>query len=51
MPSETGSTAAACRKPLEMFKAGYHISIGERSYYPYIDDEEIECVLMRAQRS
>ena len=35
---------------LEMFKkAGYHISIGERSYYPYIDDEEIECVLMRAQ--
>ncbi|MBW6463065.1 MAG: ATP phosphoribosyltransferase [Dethiobacteria bacterium] len=35
---------------LEMFrKAGYNIHIGERSYYPYIDDEEIECVLMRAQ--
>jgi ATP phosphoribosyltransferase len=35
---------------LEMFrKAGYSIHIGERSYYPYIDDEEIECVLMRAQ--
>jgi ATP phosphoribosyltransferase len=35
---------------MEMFrKAGYNISIGERSYYPYIDDEEIECVLMRAQ--
>jgi ATP phosphoribosyltransferase len=30
-------------------KAGYNIHIGERSYYPYIDDEEIECVLMRAQ--
>lgn len=35
---------------MEMFKkAGYNIHIGERSYYPYIDDEEIECVLMRAQ--
>ena len=30
-------------------KAGYNIHIGDRSYYPYIDDEEIECVLMRAQ--
>lgn len=35
---------------MEIFKkAGYNISIGERSYYPYIDDEEIECVLIRAQ--
>jgi ATP phosphoribosyltransferase len=35
---------------MEMFKkAGYNIHIGERSYYPYIDDDEIECVLMRAQ--
>jgi len=35
---------------MEIFKkAGYHIHIGERSYYPYIDDDEIECVLMRAQ--
>ena len=35
---------------MDMFKkAGYNIHIGERSYYPYIDDEEIECVLMRAQ--
>lgn len=35
---------------IEMFrKAGYMISIGERSYYPYIDDDQIECVLMRAQ--
>lgn len=35
---------------MEMFrKAGYNIHIGERSYYPYVDDEEIECILMRAQ--
>lgn len=35
---------------LEIFrKAGYNIHVGDRSYYPYIDDEEIECVLMRAQ--
>ena len=35
---------------MEMFRrAGYNISIGERSYYPYIDDDQIECVLMRAQ--
>lgn len=35
---------------MEIFKkAGYNIHIGERSYYPYIDDDEIECVLMRAQ--
>ncbi len=35
---------------LEIFrKAGFNIQLGERSYYPYIDDEEIECVLMRAQ--
>ncbi|NLA10574.1 MAG: ATP phosphoribosyltransferase [Firmicutes bacterium] len=35
---------------MEIFKkAGYNISIGERSYYPYIDDDEIECVLIRAQ--
>ena len=30
-------------------KAGYTISLTERSYYPYIDDKEIECILMRAQ--
>ena len=35
---------------MEIFKkAGYNINIGERSYYPHIDDEEIECVLIRAQ--
>jgi ATP phosphoribosyltransferase len=34
----------------EMFaKAGYKISISSRSYYPTIDDEEIECMLIRAQ--
>lgn len=30
-------------------KAGYNISIGSRSYFPYIDDSEIEAVLIRAQ--
>ena len=30
-------------------KAGYDIRISERSYYPKIDDPEIECILIRAQ--
>jgi ATP phosphoribosyltransferase len=30
-------------------KAGYKINIKERSYFPIIDDEEIECMLIRAQ--
>lgn len=30
-------------------KAGFNIFIGERSYKPLIDDEEIECLLIRAQ--
>ena len=35
---------------VEMFaKAGYKIDIQSRSYYPSIDDPEIECVLIRAQ--
>lgn len=35
---------------VEMFrKAGYRIRISSRSYYPTIDDDEIECVLIRAQ--
>ncbi len=35
---------------VEMFqKAGYKIDIKERSYYPTIDDPEIECILLRAQ--
>lgn len=35
---------------VEMFaKAGYKISISSRSYFPTIDDDEIECMLIRAQ--
>jgi ATP phosphoribosyltransferase len=30
-------------------KAGYTISISSRSYFPTIDDDEIECMLIRAQ--
>jgi ATP phosphoribosyltransferase len=30
-------------------KAGYHISISSRSYYPSFDDPEIEAMLIRAQ--
>ena len=30
-------------------KAGFNITVGSRSYFPYIDDEEIEAVLIRAQ--
>lgn len=34
----------------ELFrKAGYRISFSSRSYYPDIDDPEIECILIRAQ--
>ncbi len=34
----------------EMFaKAGYKINISSRSYYPEIDDPDIECMLIRAQ--
>ena len=35
---------------VEMFaKAGYKIKINSRSYYPTINDDEIECMLIRAQ--
>jgi ATP phosphoribosyltransferase len=35
---------------VELFqRAGFDIKIGARSYYPTVDDEEIECVLIRAQ--
>jgi len=35
---------------VEMFKkAGFNIYINERSYFPDIDDDEIECTLIRAQ--
>ncbi|OGG98969.1 MAG: ATP phosphoribosyltransferase [Candidatus Lambdaproteobacteria bacterium RIFOXYD1_FULL_56_27] len=30
-------------------KAGYKLGINSRSYYPTIDDNEIECLLIRAQ--
>ena len=35
---------------VELFrKAGFKITISSRSYYPSIDDPEIECLLLRAQ--
>jgi ATP phosphoribosyltransferase len=34
----------------ELFRrAGYKITFGSRSYYPTIDDDEVECLLIRAQ--
>jgi ATP phosphoribosyltransferase len=34
----------------ELFKkAGYNITFSSRSYYPSVDDDEIECLLIRAQ--
>ncbi|MDA7618557.1 ATP phosphoribosyltransferase [Verrucomicrobia bacterium] len=33
----------------KMAKAGYHVSVSSRSYLPYIDDEDIEIRLIRAQ--
>src|ERR1700740_2994550 len=34
----------------ELFrKAGYQITYASRSYYPTIDDPEIQCTLIRAQ--
>jgi ATP phosphoribosyltransferase len=35
---------------VKMFrKAGFYVGVSERSYFPSIDDDEIECVLFRAQ--
>jgi ATP phosphoribosyltransferase len=35
---------------LELFsRAGWKITVGSRSYVPSIDDEEIECLMVRAQ--
>ncbi len=42
-----GSLQEATFRLLE--KAGFSIQINERSYFPHIDDEEIECMLIRAQ--
>jgi ATP phosphoribosyltransferase len=33
----------------KMAKAGYHISVSSRSYIPYVDDEELEIRMIRAQ--
>lgn len=35
---------------IEIFKkAGFNLYVNERSYFPYIDDEKIEVILIRAQ--
>ena len=35
---------------VKMFdKAGYKISVSSRSYYPYVDDDELSLMLIRAQ--
>ncbi|HMA94159.1 MAG TPA: ATP phosphoribosyltransferase [Polyangiaceae bacterium] len=37
---------------VELFaKAGFNISVSSRSYFPAIDDDEIECMLIRPQES
>jgi ATP phosphoribosyltransferase len=34
----------------ELFeKAGYHLRVSSRSYFPSVDDEELECMLVRPQ--
>ena len=42
-----GSLQEATRDLFE--RAGYRITISSRSYYPTIDDEEIDCLTVRAQ--
>jgi len=35
---------------LQLFRrAGYEITVNPRSYFPHVDDDEIECMLIRAQ--
>lgn len=35
---------------IELFqRAGYQIQVSSRSYFPTVDDEELDCVLIRAQ--
>ncbi|MGH9355937.1 MAG: ATP phosphoribosyltransferase [Terriglobia bacterium] len=35
---------------IQLFRrAGYEITVNPRSYFPHIDDEDIECMLIRAQ--
>ena len=43
----SGSLQKACAELFE--QAGYRISFPNRSYYPEIDDPEIDCLLVRAQ--
>ncbi|MDE0039546.1 MAG: ATP phosphoribosyltransferase [Gammaproteobacteria bacterium] len=43
----SGSLRNACADLFE--QAGYRISFPNRSYYPEIDDPEIDCLLVRAQ--
>src|SRR5204863_4625074 len=33
----------------KMAKAGWNVSVSDRSYIPYVDDEELEIRLIRAQ--
>src|SRR4026208_1184992 len=33
----------------KMAKAGFNMSVGERSYVPYVDDEEMKIRMIRAQ--
>jgi len=42
-----GSLQAATLE--KMAKAGFHISVSSRSYIPYVDDDELEIRLIRAQ--
>jgi ATP phosphoribosyltransferase len=42
-----GSLQEATLKNLK--RAGFNITLSERSYFPYIDDDEIEPILLRAQ--
>ena len=38
------------KNTIDMFeKAGYRIKVSSRSYYPSIDDDDIECLLIRSQ--
>ena len=35
---------------MDLFRrAGFDIQVGSRSYFPTVDDEELDCVLIRAQ--
>ena len=43
----SGSLQDACGEIFE--RAGYRITFPKRSYYPEIDDPEIDCLLVRAQ--